>query len=390
MDAKVYLVGGIVRDIILGIPNEDIDIVVEGDGIKFARLLLKEVDGLKVVEHEKFKTAVVVVDDELKIDVATSRVEYYEYPTSLPTVEHGSLREDMYRRDFTINSLALEVDDEHFSELVDFFSGHKDILEKKIRILHNLSFIEDPTRIIRAFRFASRYNFQIERETERLIEDSVENGYLRMVSWPRVKNELKIILGDKNPHKALEYLEKYGVLRTIHPKIRYNGNMKNQIRESRNIDKILKHMKVSKWTANFLVLLEDLNTEELSLVFNKFGFSENFKKRFNLGIKKRKKIREELSRARNRSEIYDILEGITEEIVVLLYLEGNSELKKNISDYIEIKDVKPLVTGKDLIEFGLKPNEEFKEILKEVYYLQLDNKDLDRERLVLETKKIIN
>jgi len=386
---KAYLVGGIVRDIILGIENEDIDIVVEGNGIAFAKSLCETLGGKKVVTHEKFKTAVVVVDENLKIDVATSRVEYYEYPSSLPTVEYGSLREDMFRRDFTINSLALEVDNNRFGDLVDYFNGYRDIREKKIRILHNLSFIEDPTRIIRAFRFASRYEFDIAEETERLLQDSIENGFLKRVSWPRVKTELKIILGDRKPQRALEYLEKYGILKTIHHKIKYSNRMKKQIEKTADLEKFINTLGLKKWMVNFLIVLEDLETDELDLVFSKFGFSGNFKKKYHLGSIKRKKLLEDLSIARKNSRIYDILKEVTNEIVVLLYLEGNQELKRNIEKYVyRLRGAECQVGGKDLIEIGFTPGDHFKDILAEIFYFQLDNPECDREELlkILEEK----
>jgi len=387
---RAYLVGGIVRDIILGIPNKDIDIVVEGNGIKFAKSLCEKIGGKKVVTHEKFKTAVVVVDDELKIDVATARVEYYEYPTSLPTVEYGSLKEDMFRRDFTVNSLALEVDDKSFGDLVDYFNGYRDIQEKKIRILHNLSFIEDPTRIIRAFRFASRYGFDIDPETERLLEDSVENGFLKKVSWPRVKAELKIILGDKNPHRALEYLEKYSILKTIHPKIKYNDRMKKQIQETKELEGILKSLGLTKWMVNFLVVLEELDGSELNLVFSKFGFSDTFKKKYHLGHKRRKKILTELEIVRKNSEIYDILKEVTSEIMILLYLEGDKQLRSNIEKYIyDLKNTREIIGGKDLIESGLLPGTNFKEILRELFYCQIDNPSYAKKELMKKLREEI-
>lgn len=388
---KAYLVGGIVRDIILGIKNEDVDLVVEGNSADFARSLCRELGGKKVVVHEKFKTAVIVVDDNLKIDVATARVEYYEYPTSLPTVEYGSLREDMLRRDFTINSLALEVDDSRFGDLVDYFNGYKDLKDKKIRILHNLSFIEDPTRIIRAFRFASRYNFEIASETEALLLDSVENGFLKKVSWPRVKAELKIILGDRNPHQALELLEKFGILKTIHYKIKYNDKMRFQIKQLFEAEDLLAVFKLKKWMVNFLIVLEELDSKELDLVFSKFGFSENFKKKYHIGHRKRREILKELSIVRKNSEIYDILEMLTNEIIVLLYLEGNRELKANIRKYIfELRLTEPLVKGRGLIEAGFVPGNHFKEVLTVLFHMQLDMPHLSADELIDTASRVVS
>ena len=143
----VYLVGGIVRDLFLRVPNFDVDIVVEGDGITFAGMLAGKTGG-RLRTHQKFGTAVVVLPNGLKIDIATARLEYYESPAALPTVELSSIKKDLYRRDFTINTLAVRLKKKRFGELIDFFGGLRDIKEKTIRVLHNLSFVEDPTRVL--------------------------------------------------------------------------------------------------------------------------------------------------------------------------------------------------------------------------------------------------
>ncbi len=381
---KVYMVGGIVRDIILGIPNKDIDIVVEGEGIAFAWDLKNELNGEKIVVHEKFKTAVVIVNKNLKIDVATSRVEYYEYPTSLPSVDYGSIREDMYRRDFTINSLALEIDYQKFGELVDFFNGYRDIQNREIRILHNFSFVEDPTRIIRAFRFASRYNFKIEEETERFLKDAVENGFLKKISWPRVKNEFKIILGDKNPEKALNYLEKYDVLKNIHHNIRLTEKIKKHLEDLQSLDGMISELKLKKWIMAFLILMEDLKSDEIELIFNKFSFSQDFRKKYEYGIKKRVEVLSKLKKSDKNSDIYDILNEISLEVLMLIYLEGKKTAKDKIKKFIsDISKVKPLVTGADLISMGYKPGPEFRKILQGALYRQLDFKDITKEQLLV-------
>ncbi|WP_321328760.1 CBS domain-containing protein [uncultured Ilyobacter sp.] len=388
---KVYMVGGIVRDIILGIPNKDIDIVVEGEGIAFAWDLKNELKGKKIVVHEKFKTAVVIVSKELKIDVATSRVEYYEYPTSLPSVDYGSIREDMYRRDFTINSLALEVDYQKFGELVDFFNGYRDIQNREIRILHNFSFVEDPTRIIRAFRFASRYNFKIEEETERFLKDAVENGFLKKISWPRVKNEFKIILGDKNPEMALNYLEKYDILKNIHHNIKLTEKMKQHLEELKSLGEMISQLKLEKWIMAFLIIMEDLKSDEIELIFNKFSFSQDFRKKYEFGIGKRSEALLKLKKAEKNSEIYDILNEISLEVLMLIYLEGRDLAREKIRKFLfDLSKIKPLVTGADLISIGYKPSPEFRKILGYALYRQLDCKDITKEQLMTSIKRFEN
>ncbi|MGM9572295.1 MAG: CBS domain-containing protein, partial [bacterium] len=172
-NTPVYVVGGFVRDLLMKRPNLDIDLVVEGNGAEFAAILAQKLGGEKTFESE-FCTAQIMLPSGLKLDVATARREFYEYPAMLPQVEEGSLKQDLYRRDFTINAMAVQLNSQSYGDLIDFFGGQRDIYQKKIRVLYNLSFIEDPTRILRALRFEKRYNFTIEQETEFFIKQALK------------------------------------------------------------------------------------------------------------------------------------------------------------------------------------------------------------------------
>lgn len=214
----VYLVGGAVRDLLLDEENIDLDIMVEGDGIAFAGRLGK-VFGGRVNSYKRFETAVVVMPGGEKIDVATARAEYYASPGALPTVEHGTVKMDLFRRDFTINALALQLNADRFGTLHDFFGGQKDLEERKIRVLHNLSFVEDPTRVFRAIRFETRLRFQLGEVTRRLIKDAVTKDLLGHIMGRRLSAELSHILREKNPLPALARMEELGLLAYIHPGI---------------------------------------------------------------------------------------------------------------------------------------------------------------------------
>ena len=173
----VYAVGGFVRDLLLGSENLDVDITVEGDGIVFAETCAAAF-GCRVRSHRKFGTAVIVFADGFKVDVASTRLEYYTAPGALPVVERSSLKLDLYRRDFTINTLAIQLNTPRFGLLVDYFGAQRDLQEKVIRVLHNLSFVEDPTRVFRAIRFEQRLRFHIARHTENLIKNAVKMNFL--------------------------------------------------------------------------------------------------------------------------------------------------------------------------------------------------------------------
>lgn len=220
-DYKVYIVGGFVRDLILGVSNLDIDLVVEGDAPAFARRLAEFACG-RVKFHEKFATAMVILPDNFRIDVATARTEYYEYPAALPKVEVSSLKQDLYRRDFTINAMAITLSEKKFGGVVDYFGGRKDLDEGIIRVLYNLSFVEDPTRILRAIRFEQRYGFKIEQQTLSLAKNAIKEKLLLKLSADRIREELKHIFNELSPVGAVLRMKELNVLSQVIPEAEVN------------------------------------------------------------------------------------------------------------------------------------------------------------------------
>jgi tRNA nucleotidyltransferase (CCA-adding enzyme) len=221
LNCAVYCVGGFVRDLFLRLPNFDVDLVVEGDGIVLAQQLAERLGG-KAKIHERFKTAVITLPDGLKVDVATARTEFYEFPAALPRVERASIKEDLYRRDFTINTLALALNPGNFAELIDYFGGRKDLEKGIIKILYNLSFVEDPTRILRAIRFEQRYKFTIEEDTLKFARDAIARRLLDKLSYARIIHELILILEEKDPVPSLDRMKEIGVWSYIFPEVDLN------------------------------------------------------------------------------------------------------------------------------------------------------------------------
>jgi tRNA nucleotidyltransferase (CCA-adding enzyme) len=227
MTSSVYLVGGVVRDLLLGIRNLDLDLVIEGDAIQLANRMAERLGG-RVRSHSRFGTAKWFVPDayarELSngipgsIDFVTARTEFYEHPTALPTVERSSIRQDLHRRDFTINTLAICLDPERFGELLDYFGGEKDLSSRMIRVLHSLSFVDDPTRVLRAVRLEQRLKFRIEPQTAELIANALE--LLERVSGERIRHELYLIFKEDDPARAFRRLDDLGILAQIHPALR--------------------------------------------------------------------------------------------------------------------------------------------------------------------------
>src|SRR5436189_427446 len=212
----VYLVGGTVRDILLGERSFDVDIAVEGDAIALAQALADALGG-RVRAHEKFGTAVVVYGDGERVDVVTARTEFYDAPAALPAVEHASIREDLFRRDFTINAMAVSLKGDEYGLLVDPFGGRADLQEKRIRVLHNLSFVDDPTRIFRAIRYENRYGFRMDEHTLRLARGTIEMGLVGDLSSARLRDELVALLEEGEVEHSILRLAELGADKAIHP-----------------------------------------------------------------------------------------------------------------------------------------------------------------------------
>jgi tRNA nucleotidyltransferase (CCA-adding enzyme) len=247
----IYIVGGYVRDLLLDRPGEDFDIVVEGDAIFLARTI-SSLYGGRVVSHGRFGTAKwqikeiaaslaaqISAEDPVdpgdlpeSLDFISARTEFYEYPTALPTVERGSIKLDLHRRDFTINTMAMRLNGRHHGELYDFWGGLTDLRQKRIRVLHSLSFVDDPTRMLRAARFEQRFHFQIEARTLDLIIEA--RDLLRQVSGDRIRHEFNLIFQEDDPPAVFRRLEELSLLEAIQPGLCWG---KDQTRDWNNLIK---------------------------------------------------------------------------------------------------------------------------------------------------------
>ncbi|MFO7577494.1 MAG: CBS domain-containing protein, partial [Pelovirga sp.] len=332
LDMRAYLVGGIVRDLLLRQNNLDVDVVVEGDGIAFALAFAKQVP-CRVRQHEKFGTAVIVLPDGFKIDVATARIEFYDSPAALPQVEDASIRHDLYRRDFTINTLTVALNRDSFGHVLDFFGGQRDLRDKAIRVLHNLSFIEDPTRLFRAVRFEQRLGFRIGRQTERLMHSAVQLKLVRRVGGVRVLNELKLILGEAQIIPALERLDQFGLLQIIDPRIRFHADVKKRLmaaeRAASWYDLLYTGRPCRRWLLFLLCLVDTLPAGAARRMANWFSMPPEERKVVLEEVPQARKllrtIRQRLRRESTpaNSDIYRWFEPL--QIEVILYLMARTE-----------------------------------------------------------------
>jgi tRNA nucleotidyltransferase (CCA-adding enzyme) len=257
----VYLVGGTVRDILLGERSFDVDIAVEGDAIAFARGLADALGG-RAHPHERFGTAVVLYGDGERIDVVTARTEFYEEPAALPTVEHATIREDLFRRDFTINAMAVSLKGEDFGRLVDPFGGRRDLEEGTVRVLHNLSFIDDPTRIFRAVRYEARYGFRMDAQTERLARSCIDMGLVGDLSSSRLRDELVALLDEPAAPRAVVRLGELGAARAIHPHLAADEEAARLLERLREL-RARHELEVPDWRLGLEAMARRLSPDEL-------------------------------------------------------------------------------------------------------------------------------
>ncbi len=388
---NVYAVGGFVRDLLLRQENLDIDLVVEGDGIALAKTLQKEIKA-HIHTYQKFGTAVIIFPDGFRLDIATARTEYYEFPGALPKVEMSSLKLDLYRRDFTINALAIKLNPNQFGLLLDFFGGQRDLKEGMIRVLYNLSFVEDPTRILRAVRFEQRFGFKIGKQTLDLIKQALKLNLLSHTTGSRIWHELKCIFLEPNPAGIIERLNELSVLKSFYPALKWGKNLKNLFKEIESVlswfDLLYLEETYAKEEVYLMGLLDPLSEEETDSFLTQLEFPLNKKSLF---LEKRKKIFNIYhlwckKREIKPSLVYLTIKEIPVEFVLYLMAKLSPYKKRWLSRYFtQWRQIKPILTGNDLKAMGLKPGPIFKTILEELLKARLDGKvktEEDEKKLV--------
>jgi tRNA nucleotidyltransferase (CCA-adding enzyme) len=382
MDVVPYFVGGVVRDMLLGQPIVDVDMVIEGDAIALADQLASTLGG-RVIAHRRFGTAKWLLstgiwakvtdrmspEDELppSVDFVTARTEFYTYPTALPQVAQSSIKQDLHRRDFTINTLAIRLDPDHWGELLDFYGGEEDLEAGVIRVLHSLSFIDDPTRILRAARLESRLDFHLDPRSEELIEDALP--LLKRVSGDRIRHELELIFREDEPERALCRLHELTALGHIHSNLRCDSWLKTKYHVLRA------HFDPQAWGLNG----EDMLFVHLALLA--YRLDEQAMRELSERLKAKREDEEDLLlvqdlqeklpelRGLNRtSEVYQLLKPYPARALAVIWIASGSDLiRERLLRYqTEWRLVEPETTGDDLKAMGLEPGPLFGELLEEL------------------------
>ncbi len=390
---RLYFVGGLVRDLLLHFPIFDVDLVVEGDAIRLARNLVAQYGG-EVRTHSRFGTAKWLLDAGVWaqvgaadtsglpecIDLVTARTEFYDHPTALPLVERSSIKQDLHRRDFTINTLALRLDPGHWGELLDFYNGKADLEAGVIRVLHSLSFVDDPTRILRAARFEARLGFSLDERSERLIAEALP--LLNRVTGGRIRHELELIFGEAAPEKALARLAELGALEHIEPALGGNGWLREHfvlLRETLDFafwgldadDRCFLH-----W-ALWLYVCDSALVGRLAQYFlMPRQLSDDL-----LRLKELQALPQAMQLLDRPSQLCALLEPFPGRLLALLWLTTpNAATRQRLQTYwSQWQHIQPELTGRDLRALGLPPGPRYTELLRQLRVARLDGEITSRE-----------
>lgn len=387
---SVYAVGGFVRDLLMRVENFDVDIVVEGDGIRLAEEFEKKFP-CRIRTHKKFGTAIILFPDGLKVDVATARLEVYDSPAALPTVERGSTKMDLYRRDFTINTLAIQLNPKAFGELIDSFGGVRDIKEKVVRVLHNLSFVEDPTRVFRAIRFEQRLGFQIGKHTQNLMRNAVKMGFMDRLSGGRILSELILILQEGNPIPALKRMRDFNLFHFLHPHLKCDEEVENLFEQIHHVvswfDLLFLDERYERWFIYFYGLIDFLKEGEIHEICQRLAMNDKIRSKVVEGKRQADQSLLQIFSWINsefqpkRSEIYTVLDPLpTEAKLFMMAKTTQMTIRRYISLYFtQLKDTKPLLKGRDLVQMGIKPGPSIRKRLADLLKARLDEQVITRQ-----------
>ncbi|MEH2072961.1 MAG: CBS domain-containing protein [Nostoc sp.] len=403
----LYLVGGAVRDLLLAetagsLMIKDIDLVVDGfhksadvgAGVELAKALQQLYPAARLEIHGAFQTAALLWHkdpelDSLWVDIATARTEFYPYPAANPEVEASSIRQDLYRRDFTINAIALRLTSPRAGELLDFFGGLLDLQATKIRVLHPNSFIEDPTRIYRGVRFAVRFGFEIEPQTEEFIRYAINSGVYDRTSQQnsktpalqtRLKTELKNIIEAPYWKSALQLLDNLGALQCIHPTLKLDGSLLRQLRLlERCLQRFDAEQTLIHWQIRLEALIAHLAPEYREKVAQNLQLQDDSIVRLKNLAQSFSQVMESLPNLQHPSQVVQLLQQYNLSMLILIALQSPREIRHQIWKYLTVlANVQPLLNGNDLKKLGYKPGPQYRQILDNVVAATLDRVIKDR------------
>lgn len=368
LNQQLYLVGGVVRDLLLERKNLDLDLVAEGDAIKLAEELAKLKKG-KVIAHSRFNTAKIRWD-KWSVDVAAARNESYDKPGALPKVQSSDIQSDLVRRDFTINAMAVALDPFDYGEIIDPHGGQDDLAKKLVRVLHDSSFIDDATRIWRAVRYEQRLDFSIEPHTLELLKRDI--SYLDSIGGNRMRHELELCLEEERPEKALSRANELGILKKIHPSFRANGWAGRKIAHARNVLQPY----CPPQELYLALLFYHLTTPELEHIIAYLNFPRSVSQTLQDTLKLKECLTVLIEPQVMPSQIYHCVHGYSQSAIVVNLMATNSPaVREHIELYLKrLHSVQPLLNGEALINLGMDSGPRLKETLEILREAKLDGR----------------
>jgi tRNA nucleotidyltransferase (CCA-adding enzyme) len=393
---KAYMVGGIVRDLLLGSENFDIDIVIEGDAITFAERLARELHGT-ILAHKRFGTATVTTPEYLKIDFATARKETYAHPAALPTVEFGSMKDDLIRRDFTVNAMAVALNEHEFGQLIDFFDGAGDISRRTIKALHDKSFIDDPTRILRAIRFERRLSFTVDVHTANLMHKSIEKEIYKKIAKPRLRDEIILMLKEKEPYAMIRRLDSFKALKVIHPYLRLHRDLPGMFKAVDDScrwyqENSPRKRLIEKWLIYLMALFDDVSYDGTLYFCNKFELKRGERLRVMSYRHAGHRALKILNSKRKilPSRIYHMLEPLSHEVTLLLMAKSHSDIGRGriMEFFHKYNGIRPSARGDDIKALGVKAGPHFAKIMEKILEKKLDGALKSRDEEISYAKKL--
>jgi len=375
----VYLVGGAVRDLLLGERTIDIDIAVEGDGIEFAGRLAERLGG-HMRAHSKFQTAVVVAPagdaaDRLRVDVASTRTEFYDYPAALPKVEHASIRSDLARRDFSMNALAVSLEPQSYGAMLDYFGGREDLSHGRIVVLHNLSFIEDPTRILRAIRYESRYGLRMDAHTLNLAQSCSEMDLIGDLSSARLRDELVLLLSEPRVDFGLRRLRSLGIEKAVHARLRADDEALELVAVT---DALWRHHRLAAevplWRARLMWLLRALAPEEISAWALRMRFRRRDRDALARSLVVGRRLADLVHRGPSEPDLYDAALGEpADALLAAMALQPSGEAQRRLGRFLDTtRHVQLAVSGDDLLALGFSSSRRMGVTLRDLLHLKID------------------
>jgi len=390
-NVAVYLVGGVVRDIILKHKGVDLDFVVEEDAMSLAKDLKNKFKA-EIQIYPQFGTVTLFLPNGRVLDFATARSETYVHSGALPTVKPGSLNDDLFRRDFTINALAIAINPSHFGELIDLFGGLQDIKKKAIRVLHDQSFMDDPTRILRAVRFEQRLGFHIESSTLQLLKTALKGRADQNVKSPRYLAEFKKIAQEASHAKMYQRLKLLKGFRFIDEKLHLNWAALNKtIKQFKGLRKNLLYKDRGQiWLIHFLGLISQAGLPMRKQLGEKFNLSREDRATI-MHVFKAPSILKTLAKCRLASEAYDILKPLTMDAIIYMRIHGRQNCRRKIDRFLS-RDihVRLAINGDSLQKIGMTSGQQMGEVLKNVLHYKIDHQIQTKEEELAVVKKLLN